>query len=334
MKHRYHLNVVFQFVLGYYFFEVIEMKDKVDKGYSGTSSLSVRVSGPEMQASKGYDLDSVIGALQDSQALIRKTYLTSQGRVRFTSKDYDNFQIKLKEWREGSLWSDLELVYSSVILPTIPFVVDNREFIWESIKDSYTFLKAKLTAKSKGEAVKVEQKAGEHGVNITNNGSGTVIVAGPGLPDFAESIKPYIQQLTENIQPNRVDTIEVTKDPTSTAPEDKVVLDSSDKKIFGETTLTSDDRVSISGKITALNYVTNSGNIEITSSSVEAIKPGHVYHLKISTDLHAEDKAREMYLRDRPYYCKYTVSAQNPNRVMEITITDWDDIEWDQQDKN
>lgn len=150
MKHRYHLNVVFQFVLGYYFFEVIEMKDKVDKGYSGTSSLSVRVSGPEMQASKGYDLDSVIGALQDSQALIRKTYLTSQGRVRFTSKDYDNFQIKLKEWREGSLWSDLELVYSSVILPTIPFVVDNREFIWESIKDSYTFLKAKLTAKSKG----------------------------------------------------------------------------------------------------------------------------------------------------------------------------------------
>ena len=31
MKHRYHLNVVFQFTLGYYFFEVIEMEKHVKK---------------------------------------------------------------------------------------------------------------------------------------------------------------------------------------------------------------------------------------------------------------------------------------------------------------
>lgn len=300
---------------------------KKENRFTGSSKLSIRVSGPMMQASQGYDLDSVIGALQDSQALIRKTYLAMQGRLRFTVKDYDNFQVRLKDWREGSLWSDLELFYYGVVLPSVPFVVQNKEFIWETIKSSYTFLKAKLGASAKGEEVTVRQEAGEHGINVVNQSSGTVIIVPNGLPDVASALQPYIQQLTQNIQPNRVNSIEIARDQTNISDTDKIVLDSSDKEIFGEVTLTS-DMVSISGKITSGNYDTNSGKIEISSSSVEAIKPGKVYRLKINPDLHAEQTWRDMFLIDRPYYCKYTVSAQNPNQVTEIIITDWDEKEW------
>jgi hypothetical protein len=299
--------------------------------YTGSTTLSIRVAGPEMDKNRGYDLDAVISALQDSQTLIRKTYLATQGRARFTEKDFDNFQVRLMEWRPGSLWSDLSLNFQNVVLPVLPFVADNREFIWESIKSSYTLIKAKLRAKSEGKEVTVKQETGEYGINVNNSGPGTVIVAPIGLPDIADKVQPYIEQLAQNLDGKRVDRIKVQKNADSTDESDSFTIDMDDKRLLSTVpTLTSDDINSVSGKITSGNFDTNTGKIEVTSSSVEAIKPGKSYRVRIDADLHAEDKWKQMFLTDRPYYCKYSVSSRNPNTVVEITIVDWDESEWDE----
>ncbi|WP_127848314.1 hypothetical protein [Lacticaseibacillus hulanensis] len=306
------------------------MSNQQSEGYTGSTKLSVRVAGPEMEHSNGYDLDSVIGSLRDTQTLLRKTYLAAQGRSRFTEKDYDSFQIKLVDWQSGSLLSDLTLNFQNVIIPVLPFISDNREFIWEALKSSYTFIKAKLSLNAKGEKYTVRQEAGEHGVNIVNNEGGTVIVVPTGLQNVAEALQPSIAQLTQNIDTKRVARVEIRSESLND-DNGKIVFDDDDRRLFNsESTLTSDDVFSISGKITSSNFDTNKGKIEITSSSVEMIKPGETYRIVISPELHAEDKWLEMFLQDRPYYCKYSVSVQNPNHVIEIQIVDWDESEWDE----
>jgi len=306
--------------------------NKTSEDYSGESKLSVRIMGPQISAEKGYDLDSVISSLRDSQTLIRKTYLAAYDRSRFTENDYDSFKVKLKSWREGSLWSDLEIVYTSIVLPVLPFVVDNKEFIWETIKDSYEYLKTKKRLEKEGKTVNVEQKTGQSGISVVNNGNGDVVVLNTpiGLSKYAEKIAPSIQQITENIDSTRVSGIEFKRN-SSDEDNESFIMDVEDKELFGNSTLTSDDIISIFGKITSGNFATNTGRIEVISSSVEQIKPGQTYSIKIAENLHAEDKWLDMFLQERPYYCKYSVYSQNPNRIKELYITDWDESEWNDQ---
>lgn len=298
--------------------------------YSGSSTMSVRIAGKGLDPEKGYDLDAVLESLQSVDNLVKKTYLAAYGRSRFTDNDAEKIDVKLKTWRKGSLWSDLVIGFNTVVLPSLPYVVENKEFIWESIKGSYEFLKAKLTAEKEGKTVTINQEAGNTGMSVINTGNSQVTInVSQGLPQVAEAVQPAIQELTSKINDKSTSTISIVKNPNSVAPAEKIELDSKDKDTFGLGTFTSDQDVAIVGKIIAGNYDTNSGKIEITKSATHDIKEGTTYRLKIDKELHAEEKWKEMFLTVKPYFCRYTLGGSSRDKVIEIIITDWDEGNWD-----
>lgn len=300
--------------------------------FTGSSTISVRVAGKALNPEEGYNLDSVITSLQNVENLIKKTYLVANGRSRFTENDAQGVNIKLQSWEQGSLISNLGIWFDSVVLPTLPFVVNNREYIWESIKGSVELLRAKFGAEKEGKTVEIEQKTdGGTAINVQARGDSKVVIYAPqGLSATAERLQPTLQDLTQQIDGTNVTSIDLSDKKEDIKDASKVVsLNSSDKDLFGSATFTSDEQVEIVGKITSGNFDTNAGRIEVISSATQRIEVGQSYRLKISEDLHVEDKWKEMFLSPKPYFCKYKLGGPNLNKVTEIIVTDWDESKWD-----
>lgn len=304
------------------------MSKKKEKGISGSQTVTFRVSGSEMTKSIGYNLDYVIEAFENADNLIKKTYLALNDRERFMEHDAEKLTIRLTEVKEGSLLSELCVQYQSIVAPAMPFIISNQDFIVETIKDAYEFLKAKISAKKEGKTVDVIQKAGTSGININNN-SGTVVITAPqGLPKVAERLNQPITDLAQSIDGKNVSKIGIGSN--GSLQNEVVTIDNKDKDLFVGTSVTTDDEFQFVGKIISGNYETNRGRITISSSEHDDLEDGQTYSVEISPDLHAEEKWKEMFLTERPYYgkCKYQKNQEGTFKVSKLIITDWDETNW------
>lgn len=303
------------------------MSKKKDQGVTGSQKVTFRVSGNEMTKKIGYNLDYVIEAFSNADNLIKKTYLALNDKERFMEHDAEKLTVRLTEVKEGSLLSELCIHYQSIIAPAMPFIISNQDFIMETIKDSYEFLKAKISAKKEGKTVDVIQKAGTSGININNN-TGTVVITTPqGLPNVADKLNTPLTELAQSVDGKKITGIEIGAQDTKSA---NIRLDAKDKDIFGGTTVTTDDEFQFSGKIISGNYETNRGRIEISSSEHDDLEAGQTYSVEINPELHAEETWKEMFLTDRPYYgkCTYQRNQEGTFKVQKLIITDWDESQW------
>lgn len=304
-----------------------KIQEEIDH-LNGSQRIRLRITGDEMNAEKGYELDSVVTSLTNFEKLVNKTYLHINDRDRFREGDSEKISIRLMEVREGSFLSELEITYESVILPVVPLVLNNREMIWGAIKNSYEFIKAKTLAKKEGKEVVVTQTANDNGININDN-SGTVnIHVNRGIPALSEKLKPEFDSMTKNIDGRKVTGIEISEQRDGGSLQ-TLSLDNNDKELFKISTSTDDNEIQIVGKIIGGNYVSQNGKIEVTDSNE---LPVGEYRFSVSENLHAEAKWREMFLLERPYYCKRRFQYNPSNseiKIIELIITDWDEDQWE-----
>ncbi|MCV3318976.1 hypothetical protein [Pediococcus pentosaceus] len=299
------------------------------KGLSGSQKLQVHVSGPEMNKSKGYKLDDVISSLQDVQNLINKTYLALNDRRRFTDKNSEKIVLRVDDFKEGSLIADLNIVYSDIVVPIMPIVASNPDFFIDVIKNAYKFLKTKLKAESEGKEVQTVINNESTAVNVMNN-NGTIVINSPqGMDQVASSLQPEFTKLAQNIDTTGVSNISLSS-LSNNDVSNSLELNQEDRRIFSGNVMTSDDIYTIIGKITSGNFETNSGRILIIESNTDAIAKGQTYNVTINKELHAEERWKEMFLSERPYYCSYSgkFDASQGFKVTKVNITDWDEDNW------
>lgn len=231
--------------------------------------------------------------------------------------------------KEGSFLTELCVELKDIALPVLPFVVDNKEFIWETIKTSIEFFKAKSDAKKRGKDVVITQTPGQEGISVVNNGSGTVnITTAPKVPEMAEAIRQPLQNMSKNVDGTGIETVTFSKvgNDNVQAEVDPIVLERKSKEIFAPDDLVSPNPFSIRGKIVSGNYTTSNGKIEIEETDSSYLVVGRAYNVTVDQDLHAEDKWRDMFLQSRPYYCK---AVMNGMKIKKLMIVDWDPKTWD-----
>lgn len=296
--------------------------------YSGNSSFTLRIAGEEMQKDQGYSLSLVLETLGNFEQLVNETYLASYQRQRFTQSDADKINLRITDVKEGSFLTELCVELKDIALPALPFVVDNKEFIWETIKTSIEFFKAKSDAKKRGKDVVITQNPGQKGISVVNNGSGTVnITTDQKVPEMAEAIRQPLQNMTKNVDGTGIETVTFSKVGNNSvqAEAEPIVLKRESKEMFVPDDLISPNPFSIRGKIVSGNYTTSNGKIEIEKTDSSYLHVGKAYNVTIADDLHAEDKWRDMFLQSRPYYCKAVINGMKIKRLM---IVDWDPESW------
>ncbi|WP_436663944.1 hypothetical protein [Lactiplantibacillus plantarum] len=303
---------------------------KDENGVSGIQSLSFRVSGDEMDTESGYDLSTVIGSLNDIESLVNKTYLSLNNRQRFNDQDAQRLNVRLKKLEKGSLWTQLDIVYHNVVIPALPYLAANQDFILATIKDSLKYIRAKRTAEKKGQTPMIEQKAGAQSVVVNATGNAKVRIIVPrGLPKVADELQPEFKKLSEHIDGKGVSSIGIGSNLSPDVSEE-LKLDENDKELLSTKEITSDEQFSIVGKIFSGNFSANNGKILVIQTGESSLEIGKVYRAEISKELHAEDKWKDMFLTARPYYCKLKLkSDSNGFKVDRLVITDWENENWD-----
>lgn len=180
--------------------------------------IQIRISGQQMNKAEGYNLSEVLATLSSFESASKKVYLSLVGKSKFSYEDNEDFTIRLMDVREGSFLSECKIIYSSVIIPLVPVVVENKEVIWNTVKASYDFFKAKLSAKREGKEVSVNQTASEQGVNVyvdRNTGDNLTINVYPGIPEQALKLVPEFTRISKQIDGQKVNSIEISSSEKS-----------------------------------------------------------------------------------------------------------------------
>lgn len=295
-----------------------------------SEKLTIRLAGKEMNKEDGYQLDYILTTLQSVDKIAKKTYLHTNGGTRFTKQDEQNFSIRLMDVREGSFVSSLQIFYTDVWLPLVPVIIENREIILNSIKATFEFMKAKITATKEGKTVEIIQTTdtGGHNVNVQNISNSHVnIYVYPDVPALAEKVTPELAAITKIVDGDQIESLEI-----SDGDSEPLLVSSEDQDLFSTSTYTQDEVFSVRGKIVDGDFTKLRGQIEITEASDAQIDIGETYKFRVNDNLHAENKWKMMFLEDRPYYCKKRIQIDPKSvemaKVIELIIIDWDEQHW------
>ncbi|MDT2436969.1 hypothetical protein [Enterococcus avium] len=292
--------------------------------------ITFRIAGDEMNKDDGYDLNKVLESLSSFEAIVTKTYLFANNKQRFTKEDQEKFSIKLMEVNEGSWLSVFNVIYTTAILPSIPVIIENKEFIWGAVKTSYDFLKAKISAEKEGKTVSITQTADNKGINISNTAEHTTINVYQGIPSLSEKLSPSFERLANSVDGKAVSKIEMGIDLESDSA--AIEFTEADKEVFRRSTATTNELIQVVGKMVDGDYKNQKGKLEIQSSSDERLTPMTIYNFSVAENLQAEHAWKEMFLEVRPYYCNLKIefipSNIPPYKVLEVIISDWDEKNW------
>lgn len=290
--------------------------------------IILRVAGSSMSWEDGYDLNNVVETLKDAQLLINKTYLSLNGRSRFTSNDDEFISLKITEFKKGSLITELQVAYDTTIMPIIGTVAANPKMFWDVIKGSYDVLKTKMTAQKEGKEVNVvidNNSVSQINAPVITGNNNVVNITMPGyMKDLPDALQPEFDRISKHASEKGISSISIGEDSTNkVGPVENIEFDISDRDRFEAGSVTTNDMFSISGKIVKANYASLSGTIKITTSSTGLLKVNQEYRFKISQNLFAEEVWKEMFLSDKPYFCKVQYNTNN-NKIEMVYITDWD----------
>lgn len=285
--------------------------------------ISLRVSGNQMTKSEGYKLEYVLTSLNSTESMIKKSYLHIKGGTRFTKEDKQYLDLKIMEFKEGSLIYDLMAVYSDVIIPTIPVIAGNKELIWSSIKASYEFLKTKISAAKEGKELVVSQTTDTGGANVSiqNITDSTVEVnIYPGIDKLANNLAPDFYNLAKKVDGEQLESIEFT----NTVNNEQIYLTTEDRELFSKSTYTEDSIVKVSGKVYGSDYISKTGKIEIIETSDPNLVCGKTYPFKGENKLGTEGTWKQMYLEKQTYFCKKRIEINTTKdpiiNVLELII--------------
>lgn len=291
--------------------------------------IVLRVAGSSMSWEDGYDLNNVIETLKDAQSLINKTYLSLNGRSRYTSNDDEYISLKITEFKKGSLITEMQVMYDTTIMPLVGTVANNPKMFWNVIKGSYDVLKTKMTAKKEGKEVEIViDNNSDSQINapvITGNNNVVNITIPAFMQNLPDALQPEFDRISKHASEKGVSSISIGEESVGeTGVTDNIKFDISDRDRFEAGSVTTNDMFAISGKIINANYNSLSGTIKITTSGTKLLQVDQEYRFKISDNLFAEEVWKEMFLSDKPYFCKVQYNTNN-DKIEMIYITDWDE---------
>ena len=153
-----------------------------------------------------------------------------------------------------------------------------------------------------------------------------------------EALAPTFQKMAENIDGKDIDSISLVSDEIEEEENRDVAFSMTpeDKSLFQGRTVITEELISISGKIVDGNFKNQNGQIEVTACAHERIEVGETYSFSVDERLNAEEVWKEMFLEDKPYFCSLRlyynpVGGEEPYKISEIVIRDWDNRMWDEE---
>lgn len=231
--------------------------------------ICLKIDGPAFDG--GVPLHIAIDVIREFQQIVDSTFLVLTQKTRVSDTDRKVFQLVSKEFRVGSLLTDIDLVLATGQVAFAFSQLGNPRDIWMLTKECFDFLKLIFSACHSGAEPKYQfnerisaKHVGDESFrldgtfnvtinNITNN------FPAPVYPIAKKSVRHY-QNLTSLLQEETVHTFQV-----GNSVEPDISLNLSDKGLFDIESVLDTNTFHLQCEIFRFNKYNNTGKLIVES---------------------------------------------------------------------
>ncbi len=224
-------------------------------------NIVIRMSGREFEKEKNLYL--MVEALSNINRVFEKSYLTISNKKRMTEKDREVFQLKAKEFKEGSLIIELGMYITALTQSSLLNVLTlSPKDIWTLIKDGYNYLKTVLKANSEGVPIRLE---GDNNMILLITGNNNTVEFRPEVIPYLKMAEPNFERVSKLVNPEKgVDEFSLSNLNTDT--ESKLIFSTKERDLFETKTKLENEIIILKGKIFNLNANDCIGELEVLES--------------------------------------------------------------------
>lgn len=230
-------------------------------------SLEIVLSGSEFDDEKNLYL--MIEALNNLNRVVEKSYLTINNKKRMSEKDREVFQLKAREFKDGSLVIGLGM-YVSALTQSSMFntLTLSPTDIWVLVKDGYRFLKHVLKAHSEGRPIEMK---GDNNMLVVVTGDNNKVEFHPEVIPYLNTSEQNFERLSKLVDPEKgVNGFSLSSEEQT----DKITFSEEEKTLFESKTRIENEIIKIKAKIFDLNANDCTGELEVIDSDDVDVREG------------------------------------------------------------
>ena len=263
------------------------------------AELEFKIDGPALR--EGVPIHLVVGALENFQAVLDKTYLVATGGKKITARDREKYFLRASEFRTGSLVTVFEVALQGVQLG-LPLVSQlGPQNLWDYTRETFGFLKLVCGAVQRGE--KPEYEFNNDGDAIVHVGDVHQHFHGPVI-QIGKRALPNYQNLAHLIDPKKLSDISAGS-VRSERPD--IYIGRDDRGMFDVPTRIEKETIELACEIFDFNKYKNAGKLSVTTDG-QPVAPGE-YNFTIFGN---QDNVNYIYSMLKPevkLYCLVEMEA-------------------------
>lgn len=237
-----------------------------------SQNITIKLVGKEFENEKNVFL--LVESLMNFNKIIEKSYLAISGRKRMNERDRELFQLRAKEFKDGSLIIDLGMYVVSLTQSSLFNSLSlNPKDIWTLVQDGYNYLKAVLSANANGNPVSI---TGDNNMIILVNGNDNYMEFRPEVIPYIQMAEANFEKLAKLSNPEKgVD--EITLKNTSLVEKNEIKFGREEREMFEKKTQLENEIVELKATIFKLDAEECNGRLRVLESNDDSIKPNKEY---------------------------------------------------------
>lgn len=237
-----------------------------------SQNITIKLVGKEFENEKNIFL--LVESLMNFNKVIEKSYLAISGRRRMNERDRELFQLRAKEFKDGSLIIELGMYVVALTQSSLfNSLALNPKDIWTLVQDGYNYLKAVLSANANGNPVSV---TGDNNMIILVNGNDNYMEFRPEVIPYIQMAEANFEKLAKLINPEKgID--EITLKNNSLVEKNEIKFGREEREMFEKKTQLENEVVELKATIFRLDAEECKGKLRVLDSKDDSIKTNNEY---------------------------------------------------------
>ena len=238
-----------------------------EPNYNEPFPFTLRLSSEKL--GKYMDMHDMVMMMAESHALFDKTFGVLSGQRRLSSQKRKDFQVIVKDMKQGSLLLYADIVVSgiNVALPIIGLA--NPYTVWEYTRAGFQLLKALYTVSTANASQQPEYpriSTGENGMVIVVSGNNNTMTFPAPVLDIAARSRINYRRISNMMSSDGITQLQLNSE--SLPNSEPITLSVADQGLFEPTTFLEPSPVTFIADLYKFDKETSTGRLHVIASDV------------------------------------------------------------------
>lgn len=215
------------------------------------------------------DMHDMVMMMAESHALFDKTFGVISGQRRLSSHKRKDFQIIVKDMRQGSLLVYADIVVSGMNLALPLIGLTNPYTVWEYTRAGFQLLKALYTVHSPSDPEQSDVpriSTGDNGTVIVVSGNNNILTFPAPVLDIAARSRTNYRRIANMMSNEGITQFQLSSESVPNA--EPIALSMTDQRLFEPTTFLDSNPATFLADLYKFDKEAGTGRLRVTESNV------------------------------------------------------------------